>query len=280
MNIIVKSAVASALALGATGAFAFTQPSTNSSDLILYVDALTTPGGTASAGVYALDTGISISSLLPGPYVTGARNSTVFSAVAQTIAPSATLTAFLSSHSTDSIAWTLEGGTWKGTSTTPAGNSNTILPGAGKAVFTSPALTGAYPAASTAGTVSLQAFLNGFESDLTSGGLSTFKATESGTLTQGTGGQNKYGFFSAPTDLQAAGSTVLKLFGFTGDSVTGGQLQSYWLGTATLGTDGTLTIGPNSTTPPVPLPAAVWLFGSGLMGLLGVSRRRKGAAAV
>jgi hypothetical protein len=28
-------------------------------------------------------------------------------------------------------------------------------------------------------------------------------------------------------------------------------------------------------TAPVPVPAAVWLFGSGLLGLIGVARRRK-----
>jgi hypothetical protein len=31
----------------------------------------------------------------------------------------------------------------------------------------------------------------------------------------------------------------------------------------------------NNIAAPVPVPAAIWLFGSGLMGLLGISRRRK-----
>ena len=36
--------------------------------------------------------------------------------------------------------------------------------------------------------------------------------------------------------------------------------------------------GPEITPPPeIPVPAAVWLFGSGLIGLVGVARRRKGS---
>ena len=36
--------------------------------------------------------------------------------------------------------------------------------------------------------------------------------------------------------------------------------------------------GPGPGPGPVPIPAAVWLFGSGLVGLTAVARRRKNAA--
>ena len=59
------------------------------------------------------------------------------------------------------------------------------------------------------------------------------------------------------------------LFGITGNGGTG-AVQSYKLGSVSLTTAG-LSFTPNTT---VPLPAAVWLLGSGLLGLFGVSRRR------
>ena len=281
MNTLLKSAVAGALALGATSAFAIGVPSSNNSDVILYVDAVTSTG--SSTGVYALDTGISLSSLMPGPYTTGAANSTAFSAPNKVIGPSSTLTSFLSSHSGSTIEWTLEGGQYNnpgfaGGSPTSAQNNNSVAPGSALAVFTSPALTTAFPAVSTASTVQLQSFLNGLESDLTSGGLTSLTGTETGTATEGVGAQTKYNFFGGP-DLAATGSTAIKLFGFTGNNVNNGTIQSYLLGSVTLGADGTLTINGNGGGAPVPLPAAVWLFGSGLMGLVGVSRRRKAAAA-
>jgi hypothetical protein len=279
MNIIVKSAVAGALALGATGAFAIGVPSTNSSDLILYVDALTSgvdDGTASSAGVYALDTGITLASLMPGPYVSGAKNSTAFAGVNLTIAASATLTSFLSSHSADTIEWTLEGGQYNGAGTS-AQNSNSTAAGSALAVFTSRALTSAFPAASTATVAKLDGFLNNLQTDYTIGGLTSLTGTETATATENPGAQGKYGF-TGGDDLVATGGTAVKLFGFTGNN-SAGTLQSYLLGSATLGANGTLTITGNSSVQPVPLPAAVWLFGSGLMGLVGVSRRRKAAAA-
>ncbi len=266
--------------MGATSAFAIGIPSSNSSDVILYVDAITASG--SSAGVYALDTGISLSSLMPGPYVTGAANSTVFSAPNKTITASSTLTSFLSSHSGDTIEWTLEGGQYNNPgyasgSYTSANNHNSVTPGSGLAVFTSQALNSLYPGVSTATTTGLQEFLNGLQTDYQNG-LSSLTGTETGTATETfASSETKYGFIGGP-DLSTTGSTAIKLFGFTGNGINGGTLQSYILGSVTLAANGTLTITGNNT--PVPLPAAVWLFGSGLMGLVGVSRRRKAAATI
>ena len=178
MNILVKSAVAGALALGASSAFALAVPSSNNSDLILYVDALTGPDSGSSTGVYAYDTGISLNSLLSGPYVAGAKNNTSKSATGATFAPTATLTSFLSSHASSTIQWTLEGGQFDGSGSAfgMAGTTNTVVPGAAKGVFTSRALTAAAAngLSSTATTGTLTNFLNGLQTDVTIGGISPF----------------------------------------------------------------------------------------------------------
>lgn len=282
MNSIVKSAIAGALALGATSAFALGVPSTNSSDLILYVDAESSTG--ASTGVYAYDTGITLKSLMPGGYVSGAaNNTTAFSIASQVVGPSSTLSSFLSSHSGSTFEWTLEGGQYNGAGTT-AQNSNTKTAGSALAIFTSKNLTGA-SGATTAVASTMQNFLNGYSDDVTNGGLQallTSKETANGSESTAPPARTKYGFFGAD-DLGANNGTSLKLFGLTGNNSIG-TVQSYVLGTVSLSANGTLTIAGNSTggggTAPVPLPPAVWLFGSGLLGLVGVSRRRKSATAV
>jgi hypothetical protein len=270
MNILVKSAVATALGLGASSAFALGLPATNSSNLILVVENLTTQA------TYALDTGIAINSVLPtASVVKGTILGTSIPQISQTIAPSAALTAFLASNPAAGDSWTLEAGQYNGGGTSPSTNSNSNQVGAAKMIFTSNLGTGNNAVVSGFVLANLVNYSNGINNDINTGGplnpLLT-AAEASGTGLYPTAAQTKYGIIGA-SDMTSVG-TASQLFGFTGNA-TSGTLNSYILGSATLAADGTLAI--NAGTAPVPLPAAVWLFGSGLMGLVGVSRRRKAA---
>jgi hypothetical protein len=122
----------------------------------------------------------------------------------------------------------------------------------------------------------METYLSSLNNEVVSGGLTPLQtsAENSTTVSFSSLAATKYGLWGA-ADLAPLSSSAVTLFGLTGNAGTG-QVQSYILGSASLGTNGTLTFTGNSTSP-VPLPAAVWLFGSGLMGLVGVSRRRKAA---
>jgi hypothetical protein len=282
MNMIVKSAVAGVLALGASGAYALGIPANNSSDLVLVVQNNANP-----ANVYVLDTGISINSAMPTANLAAAGSTTVLSTslagINQSIAASPTLQAFLAANPAANDGWTIEAGQYAGVSpTASATNGNTKVVGDGKVIFSS----GSTPSnIGNATLANLQAIANGVQNELTAPadglGLSPLStATEASTgasFTTASGSPTKWGLFGV-ADLAAVGTGVA-LYGLTGN-VAAGQpaagIQSYALGTVTLASDGTLSFTGNGTAP-VPLPAAVWLFGSGLMGLVGVSRRRKGA---
>jgi hypothetical protein len=278
MNMLVKSAVASALALSATGAFALGVPSTNSSDLVLVVQNAANP-----SAVYALDTGISISSLLPtSGFVSGAvLNTTAFAGINKTISESTTLQSFLAANPASGDAWTLEAAQFT-TTTGTASTSNIRAAGTADMIATSATGTTNNTTVSAKQLSNLVAFVNGLNGDVVNNNGGLYGLNNPTPVTETTNAafsvgiaQDKYTFMTV-NDMSAVG-TASQLFAFTGNGGTG-KLQSYILGSATLGTNGTLTLTGNSTvTAPVPLPAAVWLFGSGLMGLVGVSRRRKAA---
>jgi hypothetical protein len=276
MNIFLKSAVAASLALSATGAFALGIPANNSSDLVLVIENNTTKA------TYALDTGITIDSVLPtGSLVSGAVLNTSLAGINQTIAASATLQSFLAANPAAGDGWTLEAGQYNGAGAAST-SGNSYIAGAAKAIFTSNIGTTTNGVLGNKTLGALVAYQNGLNSDVaqTNGGLFPLTTSTETTAAAYTNSQasltapSKYNMLGAP-DLGSVG-TSYQLFGFTGNNSKLSNLQSYILGSATLGTDGTLTITGNSTAP-VPLPAAVWLFGSGLMGLVGVSRRRKAA---
>jgi hypothetical protein len=269
MNIIVKTAVASALGLGATGAFAIGVPASGGSDLILVIQNESTP-----ADVYALDTGISINTIFNGPYTSGASLSTALAGINSVIAESATLQSFLAANPAASDGWTLEAAQYAGASTTSsATNQNTKTAGNAKVIFTS---IGNPSNIAGATLTNLQQIANGIQGEITTGGLTPLAtSTENDTtVSYSTSAATKYGLFST-SDLGALGGTEA-IYAYTGNNGTGTP-QSYILGSATLGTNGTLTFAQNSSSAPVPVPAALWLFGSGVLGLVGVARRRKTA---
>jgi hypothetical protein len=69
--------------------------------------------------------------------------------------------------------------------------------------------------------------------------------------------------------------TAVTLYGVTGNGIAGASTTAFSLGTLNFSlANDTLTFTGNGGTAPVPLPAAVWLLGSGLLGLAGVGRRR------
>jgi hypothetical protein len=272
MNMIVKSAVAGVLALGAGSAFALGIPNSGSSDLILVVE------NTTTQATYAFDTGISLDSVLPTTsLVTGSFLSTAIPGVTTAGTSPTSLSTFLAANPAAGDAWSIEGGQG------PAGAANAgnaHAPGAVKAIFTS--ALGTMNNANLSGKIltPLINYENGLNADINTGGLlngltTATVVTGTGLYPSGTGSAStKYGLLGA-ADYSTLGSTPVQLFGLTGNNTTS-TLQSYILGTVTLDASGVLTFTGNGTAP-VPLPAAVWLFGSGLMGLVGVSRRRKAA---
>jgi hypothetical protein len=281
MNILVKSAVAAALASGASGAYALGIPSTNSSDLVLVVQNEATP-----ADVYVLDTGISINSVMPSSGLFANANlATTIAGINTSIAESSTLAAFLAANPAASDGFTIEAAQFPGaTISSGSANSNSKLQGQLKTIFTS---TSNASNLAQSGLSDAETLANGIFNDLTQPadgeGLSpllTAKEASTGASYSGgpEGADTKYGL-TGVNDLASVG-TAAQLYGFTGNGSPTNGVESYILGSVTLSTAGVLSITGNSTTtppppPPVPLPAAVWLFGSGLLGLVGVSRRRK-----
>lgn len=289
MNKILKLSVAGALALGyATAHAQIALPSTGSSDLVLFAEIINSSGSVVAS--YAGDTGVSINSVLPTASL-AASGATVptggftnISLGTINVGPNANMTAFLAQDATgDSVEWAIEGGQYTNTTT-----FGTV--GSAKFVTTAPA----------------------GESTIASHEVGTFVKWDNlnGTLTTvnsniaAAGGTNSVQGSAAATagvwDSTASGATVANwysngpvtfpgtvanelgssqtLYGVTGDgsNSTIGKLQVYSLGSLELTANGTLENTPGSTTPPppVPVPAALWLFGSGLLGLAGVGRRK------
>lgn len=282
MKTLIRFAVAGALLAGYATAQAQNLPDTGNSDLWVFVSDPT------AKTTFAEDTGLSLSSLLPtSSLVAGANLNTSISA-SFSVAATSGLSSYISSATAagHTLQWGVEGVQFPG-SISGAGFKK---PGGFVVLFDDLNSVGSNIAQGTV-QPTLQNIGAGFESDATylkqtytAGGkvYAWADGANSGNVwgasTGGNGGSTDlYGqeFDQAGIALGATNT----LYGLTGNSGPG-QVQSYILGTnLTVGTDGTLKIGSSTPPPPpIPLPAAVWLFGSGLLGLFGVGRRRAAAA--
>jgi hypothetical protein len=278
MKNLIRFSVAGALMAGYVTAQAQSLPSSGNSDLWLFVS------DQAAGTTFAEDTGMSLSSIAPTSSFAASGTSTVLSTAISAnfnMGPSATLTSYIDAANTagQKLEWAVEGIQFPGTVT----GTGYKKPGGIVGITDNPASQ----AVTTSGLFvapNMESWGNGFQQDVsylagtyTSGIKGQVYALSAGSSTgqvwgAGTGG------IAGSTDLYGQGpdtagnglGTALNLYALTGNG-TNGQVQSYLLGNnLTLSSTGTLSVG--KTT--VPLPAAVWLFGSGLLGLLGVGRRR------
>jgi hypothetical protein len=289
MKYLVRFAVAGALMASFATAQAQTSPavpplpSSGSADLWLFVS---DPSASQS---FAEDTGISLSSILPTTsLVSGATLATSVSANFS-VAASAALTSFINSANAagQTLDWAVLGGQYAG----GTDNSSAAKKAGGSTVIASePTAQGAnIEQLVLANIETINGGINGDVSYLGTNGYaaggSVYKWANGsaggnvwGASMGGNGGATDlYGQGPDQNGITLGGTTGL--FGLVTNGGTG-QLQSYILGdNLTLSSNGVLSISSGTSTSPVPLPAAVWLFGSGLLGLLGVGRRRAATQA-
>jgi hypothetical protein len=288
MKSMIRFAVAAALATYGAGALAdITQPATGNGEIFIYVDDTTTQN------VFVEGLQVGTNSLLGGlstsAYSTasGGNGSTTLGSVIPTVSGfsfgsggSLTLNGFANfltndtNASGDSIVWGVIGGSISGNgyalgaqSVVTTVNGTTPVQG-GTTPFKNQGLT------SAAGNVdSLVSLLNGsINTGVPGDGASAVVSYKGGTdpIDPTLGGQ--YSTNSAGTYTTGSGGSQ-NLYSWTTGQTSGGsgKTQIYSVGTLSISSGGVVSA---ANAAAVPLPAGLWLFGSGLLGLVGVGRRK------
>jgi hypothetical protein len=262
MNTIAKVSVASALALGFGVAHASILDPQSGGDVLLFAEVLS---GTTVVGSYAGDSGIAIGAALSSGTVGTLSTST-------DAALSSLLTVAASAGNT--IEWAVEGGKLGGGQTAGVWSSSdqyvTTIGPQGPAQL---ALKNGVNA--TNWSTGITTTIN--EIDTNSGGANSVFATSlaAGGLFDTSSASNIanwYGNGTATANTGVGTSTTLY-------HVAMGTTQTAFVALASLGTVTLTATGLTFAPTAVPLPAAIWLLGGGLLGLAGVGRRKSVAAA-
>ncbi len=265
-NLIKSAVVATALVAGVANAgITVTAPTNGASDLILYVTGFS---GTTASDFYVFDTGVSLNTVFAKSNVattdtidnTKLTYNTAFNV-------GSGLSSFLSSHSGDTFEWAVQafdtsGSSAIGTGAYTLGNLRSLFSSANYAPSVQDVANGTLKTNMTG--------WNKYIADLSSGAAKGWQdpasanavaATNSFAMNRSTGG-----------NLGQAESLWVQAVNTAGSASAKAAIYQS-VATFTLDAQGNLTVN-NPTPPSVPVPGAVWLLGSGLLGLVGVSRRR------
>ncbi len=245
-------------------------PTSGTSDLWLFV---TDP---ATDETYARDTGISITSLAPSTLSISAKGES--SPVSINLAADSTLLSFLAAANSagQTLYWGVQGGNYLGGTGNVPGQedivqANTLPASNTENIKFNPSFTDIF------------AGLNGDEQymDLAAGQSAVFDLADGtpvgnawGASGNGPGSVNLYG---QGQNGEIALTSEASLYFLTGANSTT-AIESYILANDNLELTSNGTLETVSASP-VPLPPALWLLGSGLLGLAGVGRRRRSPAA-
>jgi hypothetical protein len=270
MKTIVGIAVAAALSVGAANA-AINPPGAGQGELIEWVVDNTTNQ------VYARGIQVDETSILPASAIqstatyAGSTPPVATGTTLPTITADSNLTTFLAQNGGhDSFSFGILGA---GTATGGATKQN---PGASVVEFTSPQSILAsnlnVPGGSTIGGLvgNVLATANTINSVI---GTTSAPGTSGNVSSQFSPTSAEFNLYSASIAAVAPVGTDVNLYAITGNSSKASAGQLYATSEeVTMLANGTLeSVGGTSS---VPLPAAVWLLGSGLLGLAGVGRRR------
>ncbi len=260
MKNLIPVSVAGALALGAVGAHAsIALPSTGTSDAVLFAEVISNyqQSGSTVVASYAGDTGMTVGSLIG---LSGTK--TVLSG------DSNLQKLFNADGAGDTVVFGILGAQASGTGYTTPGVAQLLTT---TTLNTAPSarntVLSGYLTVYTSGITSLNSNL------LTANSVEGSNPTTSGIWDMQTTTGMAYWGGGLSTGLPSTTASTNLYYVTAGTGGSFGSLSSTLEETATLSASGLVLTGSGSP-PPVPLPAAVWLFGSGLLGLAGVARRK------
>lgn len=260
----VRAAIVAGAMVAASAAQALDLPASGNGSLVLFVT------NTTTNQVYARDLGLHVDDLITQGTAAGQNGDPSFGAVNTinlslgTVGPDATLTSFLGTGTTSEFTWNVIGGDSLG--------SNAFAT-ARRFAFTSPSVNVTPPSNTILGTLGTAEgnLFNQLNSTLAGGNSIVAGAGNTAgaidiSLVNGHFGQS-------PQSTVGALDSSLNFYLFS--SVTGGNASParlFVFNDLQLSAAGVLSAVASTE---VPLPAAVWLFGSGLLGMAGIGRRRK-----